>query len=694
MSFSTLPPVSFVKRVKVENPVISENKETSSDAIGSNEHQAESETKKATFQLKEIPYGNYQIYAVANVPEETLAKIDDQPLSALKSINLNWNLENVPANNQMFGYFSPDNKSAGFDAPTIEISKPAVSLHAWVKRAASKVTVAFDGSGLKDGVEIFIRSVTIKDIPQTCYLGKYNPYDPFDTENKTPDSEVALYRNSEQVISYCPEGVKPTDDIPLTAYNKDWPGYVSKSHPINGYNYKEVMEDPNLTTDEARIKAMHGENVNALYFYENMQGKGEDGTPTDKRQQVNDEHKNSGVVSYPSGVDPSDIAWKDAKKYGSYIEVKAYYNSNNSTEKQGEITYRFMLGKDTHLDYNAERNYHYKLTLMFKGWANDVDWHIDYKKDPTPLRYPRPFYISYLYNHSAMIPIEFDAPEDVTIKRITADIVQNNWYPTDCKYPVNLTLNTNSLSSIRNSQPSSWWYGAFARYVNTGILDNQPWNGFLSLRRPANALVVPEPTDLAHSTPSVFNKDHYDKNNLGHREYTEDEAAISSYPLYEAMDKDKLHVSWDNGTYYVKVPIWTRARQMITRTAYTGNNPYNAFYRDAKVNIVIELSDGRKLDSSDLNLVQQDKDKQNIQVRQVRRLVNPKGIYRSANNDASFNVKLKVLESEDATEFKDLKSDGPWRAYVIRQSEENFISLKGAPAPPQPTILSNTPMRS
>ncbi len=142
------------------------------------------------------------------------------------------------------------------------------------------------------------------------------------------------------------------------------------------------MEDPNLTTDEARIKAMHGENVNALYFYENMQGKGEDGTPTDKRQQVNDEHKNSGVVSYPSGVDPSDIAWKDAKKYGSYIEVKAYYNSNNSTEKQGEITYRFMLGKDTHLDYNAERNYHYKLTLMFKGWANDVDWHIDYKKTP------------------------------------------------------------------------------------------------------------------------------------------------------------------------------------------------------------------------------------------------------------------------------------------------------------------------
>ena len=40
------PAGEFVKRVKVENPVISENKETSSDAIGSNEHQAESETKR------------------------------------------------------------------------------------------------------------------------------------------------------------------------------------------------------------------------------------------------------------------------------------------------------------------------------------------------------------------------------------------------------------------------------------------------------------------------------------------------------------------------------------------------------------------------------------------------------------------------------------------------------------------------
>ena len=342
----------------------------------------------------------------------------------------------------MFGYFSPDNKSAGFDAPTIEISKfrgvaprlgeaRRVESHRGFRRLRSE---RWRGD--------LYPPVTIKDIPQTCYLGKYNPYDPFDTENKTLTRRwpSPQFRAGDKLL---PRGCEAHRRYTLTAHNKDWPGYVSKSHPINGYNYKEVMEDPNLTTDEARIKAMHGENVNALYFYENMQGKGEDGTPPTSVSRSTMSTKTPAWCRTPQESTLRHCL-KDAKKYGSYIEVKAYYNSNNSTEKQGEITYRFMLGKDTHLDYNAERNYHYKLTPMFKGWANDVDWHIDYKKTPLLCVTRAHLYISYLYNHSAMIPIEFDAPEDVTIKRITADIVQNNWYPTDCKYPVNLTLNTNS----------------------------------------------------------------------------------------------------------------------------------------------------------------------------------------------------------------------------------------------------------
>lgn len=142
------------------------------------------------------------------------------------------------------------------------------------------------------------------------------------------------------------------------------------------------------------------------------------------------------------------------------------------------------------------------------------------------------------------------------------------------------------------------------------------------------------------------------------------------------------------------MPIWTRARNLITKTAFTGNNPYDSYYRDAKIHVEIELSnsDGSKKitlksDEADLTGTQPggtpaDKD---ILVKQVRRLVNPKGIWRSANNSADFHVVLKVLKSVDDVTFTDLKSDGPWRAYVIRDTESDdktgdggFISLKGA----------------
>ena len=40
-----------------------------------------------------------------------------------------------------------------------------MELHAWIRRAASKVTIAYDATGLKEGVFIYLKSVQIKDIP-------------------------------------------------------------------------------------------------------------------------------------------------------------------------------------------------------------------------------------------------------------------------------------------------------------------------------------------------------------------------------------------------------------------------------------------------------------------------------------------------------------------------------------------------
>lgn len=636
-------------------------------------HKAESFTKKARVRLDKIPFGYYRIYAVANVPESVLTDEFVQDINNVRNYSLTWNDNSVAANNQMFGYFSTDNSSKGFDAPRLAISRPGIVLQAWVKRAASKVTVAFDGSGLKDGVEIFIKSVKIKDIPASCLLGNDNPFTPSDDAQ---EHEIDLISDPNQIMTYYPDGVTE-DALTDASYTSSWPGYVSKAHPINGYH--TANDDFENLTNEAKLERLHSETNNALYFYENLQGKGVEGTPTDKHQQVSQSHKDQGIVSYPDGIDPANIAWKDAKKYGTYIEVQAYYKSNNEKEGQGRITYRFMLGKDTHLDYNAERSHHYKLTLKFKGWANDVDWHIDYRKDPTKLRFPVPFFISYLYGQRSMIPLEFDAPKDVKIEKIEAEIVKNDWYPTDCTYGWN----------GGTSQPGKNLYNSdYRRYVSSTSVQNKPWNGFLSLRKPKNLLLLPEPylpkndsiNDIINE-PSILNKGHYEDSSypLGTRTYSAQELEISSED-YITGDDDKAHVSWDNGTYYVKLPIWTRARQMIARTGYTGSNPYNAYYRQASVKVKITLSDGTVLSSdkpADIGGLETVNG--GILVNQVRRLVNPKGVYRSANITKDFHVVLKVLKSDADMSFTDLKSMGPWRAYVIADTEESnggFITLE------------------
>lgn len=659
------------------------NSETPNDAVGNNEHQAETTTGEAQFSIgtknikDRLRYGEYKMYAIANMGQIS-DEICQQGEEALKTQLLTWNKGNIASNNQMFGYFTLMNgnkkglDSAGFNAPTILIDKVQSNVHSWIKRAVSKVTVAFDGTNLNNGVQIFIKSVTIKDIPAKCYLGADNP-------NQADDPATELIENSGQMITY---GTGEN-------YTTDWLGYVSKDHPVNGFDQAVVADDK--LTSEQKLAQLHSEQTNALFLFENMQGKGKENTPSDKRQQVNQKHIDDKVVSYPDGYDPTNIAWKDAKKYGSYIEVQAYYRAQNTdgslNEKEGEgpITYRFMLGKDTRLDYNTQRNYHYKLTLKFNKWANDVDWHIEYKKHTDPkLRFPHPFYISYLYGQSTMIPIEFDAPENSEIISIDANIIENNWAPYECTSGWNGTLNQTDLTTIKASQPDKNMYGNYYKFLSTpDIVNGKPWNGFLSLKKPTNILRIPTPTgnELIHNEPSVFNEPHYNNNDLGHRSYTN--IGISKEPLYKALDEDKAHVSWADGTFFVKIPIWTRARQMIKETAYTGNNPYTAYKRMAKVNVVIKYRDGetneiKTLDSNNVDFT--GNKTQDIEIQQVRRIVNPKGIFHSDSYHEDFHVEMKILKDDNTTNFTNLISDGPWRAYVIRDTEADnggapFVTL-------------------
>lgn len=607
------------------------NSNTSNDAVnsGNGEHQAESTTPKAKVSIKKLKNGNYNIYAVANMGNIASdgSGYDVTTPEKLKNIKLVWNEDDISANDQMLGYFTGiDNKTSfGFDAPTLIISPGKQYLHAWLKRAASKVTVAVDGSKLNDGVEVYIKSIQIKDIPSFCWLGR---------DNAAHNS--GLIANGEKFEISSDEGQNGPFVSNARVYF--YPGMTDGDYKPN--------------PDKA-----HSENQQALYFYENMQGTG------DSKKQVWENQEDKTKPKYPNGNDPNDEGYKDKKRNGTYIEVIGYYKGvkdGNNTE--GPIIYRFMLGKDVDKDYNAQRNYHYKLTLNLVGNANDADWHIVYDMEPDVI-VPNPYYISYLYDQSMNLPIKIYGKKLISLR---ADIVENGWH----------AINEDGSDVNAGANPPVYWNG---EPNNPG-----PWNGFLSLRKteaarfgvwpytaglrdPANEYIasgqtVPDSVKNKfapkNSITYSYNKTYYDEKNRGWREY------IVTEGHHEDTDGNYNVATNGGGEWTVTIPLYTRAAVMVSQTGYTGNNPYVAYRRMAKVKFtaVIEDNDGEQ--HTIVCGPDSPQSKEAVTIYQMRRVVNPKGIWRDADNSDPFHVVMMVQKGENSSEFEPLKSDGPWLAVI------------------------------
>lgn len=617
---------------------------------------AETKTPQANLKLT-IPYGRYYIYAVANMGEdfkkavqahgkengaaEEVAKYKTAIATkeGLKSISLTWDVADVAKNSQMFGHFTIVGQEN--NSELITINKKGMKLHSWIRRAASKVTIAYDGSKLEEGVFIYLKSVTIKDIPQNCCLGQDNPAVPENYQPKDRDEGVKLdlIKNGE-TIKYYEGDTEPT----ISDFKETYEARITKGKPLFGS--KEQGEN---AYHPKKLADVHTEITNALYFYENMQGKGKEGTPSDKRQVVANT-LNKTEPTYPNGGQENNEAWKDAKPYGTYIEVDAFYVSiNDKKVGRGPIKYRFMLGKDVITDYNAERNHHYKLTLKFKGYANDADWHIEYEEPEPGIEVPNPYYISYLYNRTMNLPVKINTGGG-TLTSLKAEILTNNWAPYGT-----LPLAKGGLDYARQ-------YDYAENPSNSSL--NQPWNGFLSLRKTAaRVLACNQEGNAKDQVPSGLpegamvnissNKDYYETTNKGVRKYVvgngTHEEADGNYSITE--NDDHLLAS---------IPLYTRAKQMHIKTGYTGNNPYVAYQRHAKVKITATV----KVSDIEHTL------EETVDIYQVRRLVNPKGIYRSNNKNEPFHVTLLRLPRENATEFIPFSSEGPWKAYVVNAQTE------------------------
>lgn len=650
----------YPREVSVDN--LKDENRTNADA--SNGTTAETSTKTLSGLSLNLPFGRYYIVAVSNLKGGTYETLTNnaetiKTLEGLRRMKVNWDNTNIENNSELMGYFT--DTEMGNDVPAadrvfsfVSVNRPGMKLRAWLRRCASKITIDFDGSKLRENVTVYIQKAEIKDIPFDCTLGFGQPsgfnesetaYNHYAT-NKN-QGEDGLFETTPQVISYLKGGADNTTSEGDTEEEfvkpdvTNW-AKITKGMPV----IKNNATDNDY--DSADIINFHSENADALYFYENMQDNPENKTKIPHADLINGGVANSGVE-------------KDGIPHGTYIEVTGYYESNaDGNYSHGNIKYRFMLGKDVINNFKAERNYHYKLTLCPRGNGNDADWHIDFD-EPEGFHVPNPWYVSYLYNHDAMLPFKYTAKKGWKIKEMTAEIIANPWYPSEFTDEQMLDPTTPIVPIIPADNND---VKPYQEVTNRNI-----GNGFLSLRVPKDDNVI----TLQDCGADKFN---YDSDSTLNNNYFRPVGGIdkSKRIIIDSNGinntdnvRENIEYKKDGDTYNINIPLFTRAKVMVKQSGYTGNNPFVGYQRIARVRLTVRLEkDGENdiYDWADVNVVQ------------VRRVVNPKGVYRSKDNFAPFHVTMMFLSGDEAdATFRAIRSRGPWTAEII--GDNNFITLDG-----------------
>ncbi|MDE7159491.1 MAG: hypothetical protein K2O24_01405 [Muribaculaceae bacterium] len=640
-------------------------------------------TKRLSCDL-DLPLGTYYVYALSNMRRyDAQGNLIETTGDYLRSLfpagasdtpsrrefcemKREWSDGNIAANSELTGYVvnadengksespqsvSPDkegNLKINGDGNTVTVTKGLNILHCWLRRMVSKVTVTFDASELSDNISVYIHDVRIHDLAKEAPI----------LAGGAVTSEEGLIQTS-QVLAFCGDNDIDRPVSEWATYRENWPE-LSKSN--FSFDRKDSFDDclrfPHLSS------LTHSNSAKALFFYENLQGEGES-----KLQDATDENGNNipdGIVDSPLSGTPGNDHFKDNKPLGTYVEVRGYYvNRIQGEASEGPIIYRFMLGRDITHNYDAERNFHYKLTLCLRGRANEVDWHIEYKAMDDDVYIPNPYYISYGYNESLSLPIK--AKGKVT--KVKATIVQNNWYPSQMWQDVNAPAWESVIADIPDQ------YKGNIQGTTNPAVPKITALGFLTLYQPIGDAIgtfVSPGTDENSQNPYLLS---YWTGDKTHAKDARDVALYTrTYNLgnvNSAVMNEGDHGSWsytrDNisGQDYTHLilPLYTRERNLAKTTAYTGQNPFTAYQRRAKVLYEIYM-EGRK-----------EPVKREINIVQVVRAGNPTGVWRAWNNSRPFHVALNLIDGDDNDTFHVLESRGGWSAEVILGAD--WVLLNG-----------------
>lgn len=641
---------------------------------------SEQQTGHVNFKLT-LNNGYYRLFAVANHDLSTVSDDKISSIDSLKALGLNWQSDDVTKNAQMFGWFVEGNKNSdhGSDAPIITIRDNTTTLHAWVRRAASKLTIAFDTRDLNENVYIYLKSVTVKDIPAHCYLHNPNTVgsDSYDLGNDLIDGESIYFANARR------------DDQGKASYGQ-WACLAVGDSVYGLYRDKHSYAEGSTFTE--RLALEHSESAPALYFYENLQPEGREGTVTDKRQDVSG---NNLEVSYPDGTEEGAYSkgWKDGKPWGSYVEVKAYYICDSGDRPgKGDITYRFMLGKDTKTNYEAERNHHYRLTMKFNRYANDVDFHIDYKEEARPgLFTPDSVYVSYSYNQPSTMTVRAIPAPGYDLVNIESVIIDNEWrpdrdpsatyyYKNAWDQQVAASGNSFNLHWVYSEEEEGGWNTNLFYKRDEEIKPNTEY-GFLSLRsvevvtldmgRGGNKDDMVRNFRRAYFKPQKNTDSNGDTRDVGGplnwRVY-DDLPELNGTPLTheDPLDGNYTFTRTCNPnnkeiTYIGKIPLYTRAKTLDTWAVYSGANQFYEHRRMARIKFIAHYKNSAGQTYTDVSYTT---------VMQTERVDNPRAIYREYNNDDPFEVRL--CYGRDI--FRQVISEGPWTA-TIERDPQNLVKL-------------------
>ncbi len=189
------------------------------------------------------------------------------------------------------------------------------------------------------------------------------------------------------------------------------------------------------------------------------------------------------------------------------------------------------------------------------------------------------------------------------------------------------------------------WYHIGHPYAH---VSTENYNGFLSLS-PTNAYIV------GNYNPNISTEE----NNyiLAQRKADFQAGAAKSF----AAERSEA------GNSRYSVPVYTRG--LLLGNSFSGNNIFVNHTRSATVRLSA---------SANGKVVTQD-----VKVLQVKRIVNPAGVWRSGDNTSPFRVRLMELDESDVgpsgmehREFRAPHSDGPWTAHIEHGAE--WVRIKSA----------------